>query len=76
MYVLIKVCYVMCIHAIHTLGYVRTIAGGSLGSFDGMGTYASFSSPDYLFMDTSSSTLYVAETNKNRIRKLSGKRNV
>jgi hypothetical protein len=51
---------------------VSTLAGnGSAGSFDGVGTSATFNQPRGITLDATFSTLYVAEQSGNRIRSIS-----
>ncbi len=57
------------ISKINSTGYVSTIAGNNLGSNDGQGISASFSSPRDLVFD-SGGNLYIADMNNHRIRKI------
>ncbi len=50
-------------------GSVTTVAGGALGFADGTGTGAQFYSPNSIIFD-GNSTLYVTDSQNNRIRKI------
>ena len=58
------------IRKITAAGVVSTLAGYGVGSADGIGSTASFSSPKGIAIDASGS-LYVADTDNNKIRKIS-----
>lgn len=62
------------VRMINTTGFVSTLAGSTLGTsgyVDDTGTYARFSSPEYLTIDSNYSNLYVADTLNQVIRKVS-----
>jgi sugar lactone lactonase YvrE len=59
------------IRRVSPLGYVVTLAGGSLGFVDGPAAVAQFSSPSGVAMD-SFNTIFVADTGNNRIRRITG----
>jgi len=50
-------------------GQVTTIAGGSPGDSNGVGAFAAFSAPSYTAID-SGGNIYVADSNNNKIRKI------
>ena len=57
------------IRKITPAGVVSSLAGGTFGNADGIGTVASFSSPVGLTVDASNN-LYVADQGNNKIRKI------
>ena len=57
------------IRKITPLGMVTTIAGSTAGYLDDIGTNAKFNKPNGICID-SNDNLYVADTNNNRIRKI------
>jgi sugar lactone lactonase YvrE len=58
-----------CIRKVTAAGDVTTLAGGALGTADGNGVQASFSSLNGLAIDASGN-LYAADTDNHRIRKV------
>jgi serine/threonine-protein kinase len=60
------------IRKISPQGFVFTIAGSLDGYIDGDGTVAQFQTPDGLGIDKEGN-IYIADTNNNRIRKISSK---
>jgi len=51
-------------------GVVTTLAGGTSGFADGIGTLAKFNGPNAVAVDTAGNNLYVADTSNHRIRQI------